>query len=219
MGHLLESIRDAGATNAFVVLRKGKWDIPNYFGAGMSFGPRLAYVITEVLDGVPFSVDQAYDLLKEKRILFGFPDILFQPKTAFVQLIQRQRSTEADAVLGLFPTAHSDTMDMVEITDRGRVTAIEVKPAQTALTFTWILAVWTRRFFDFLHDTVNASSDNPGEASVNREIHMGHVIQMAITAGLDIDSVSFPDGTCLDIGTQESLRKMMGKAIESGSAQ
>jgi glucose-1-phosphate thymidylyltransferase len=211
MSHLLESMGDAGATNAFVVLRKGKWDIPNYFGAGMSFGLRMAYVITEVLDGVPFSVDQTYDLLKEKRILFGFPDILFQPRTAFVQLIQKQRSTGADVVLGVFPTAHSDKMDMVEITNRGRVTAIEVKPAQTGLTYTWILAVWTGRFFDFLHDTVSASSDIPGEASVNREIQMGHVIQMAITAGLNIDSVSFPDGACLDLGTQESLREIMDK--------
>jgi glucose-1-phosphate thymidylyltransferase len=72
MSHLLESLRCAGVKKAFVVLRKGKWDIPNYFGCGKACGPQLAYIITEVLVGVPYTIDQAYPFIKDCQVLLVF---------------------------------------------------------------------------------------------------------------------------------------------------
>jgi hypothetical protein len=34
--------------------------------------------------------------LKNKLVLFGFPDILFKPFNAYVQLIERMKESQAD---------------------------------------------------------------------------------------------------------------------------
>jgi glucose-1-phosphate thymidylyltransferase len=62
-------------------------------------------------------------------LAFGFPDIIFQPEDAFVQLLARQASTKAGIVLGLFPTDQPQKVDMVDLDDDGRIRLIEIKPA------------------------------------------------------------------------------------------
>jgi glucose-1-phosphate thymidylyltransferase len=41
--YLLEKMRLAGITNAYIVIREGKWDIPAYFGDGSILDMHLAY--------------------------------------------------------------------------------------------------------------------------------------------------------------------------------
>ena len=57
--YLLEKFSQDGLSRALIVLRKGKWDIPQYFGDGSTVGLDLAYLIASNLNGVPFTVDQA----------------------------------------------------------------------------------------------------------------------------------------------------------------
>jgi glucose-1-phosphate thymidylyltransferase len=216
MSHLLESFHGVGVQKAFVVLRKGKWDIPNYFGAGMTNGIRLAYLVTEILDGVPFSVDQAYPYVqKGDLVLFGFPDIVYQPINAFDALIKRHRSSDSDITLGLFPSSNSSTMDMVKPTPNGGVVEIQIKPSQTALEYTWIIAVWGKRFFDFMHTYLQdrRSLDCGGEGL--RELQMGDVINQGLSMGQKVSSVTFPKGRCQDIGTPEGLQAALGKCVKS----
>jgi len=214
IGHLIECMQIADAEKAFVVIRKGKWDIPAFLGNGSSHGLPLAYVVTEILDGVPFSVDQTYSFVSAKHVLFGFPDILFKPKTALRQLLQRREITKADIVLGLFPTRNHAAMDMVEITSKGRVVAVQVKPKRTRLKWTWILAVWGRNFRNYLHDTISKFANEPAKRIKGAEIHMGHVLQSAIRADIYVDTVSFPSGRCVDIGTPERLCAYLLDRIE-----
>lgn len=211
--YLLERMRLAGAAKAYLVLRSGKWDVPAYLGDGSRVGMHLAYLMMGLPYGPPYTVDQAYPFVREATVLFGFPDVIFQPDDAFVQLLAHQATTQAAAVLGLFPTDQPQNVDMVDLADEGRVREIVIKPRQTDLRYTWMIAVWTPEFTQFMHDYLaalpapDASDQADPELPAGSEVHVGHVIQAAIDRGLPVESVLFAEGFCLDIGTPENLHR------------
>lgn len=149
--YLLEKMRLAGAKKAYIIIREGKWDIPTYLRDGTIVDMSLAYLMITLPFGAPYTLDQAYPFVQNALIVFGFPDIIFQPDDAFVQLISKQMDTGADLVLGLFPAIQPQKMDMVDLDDKGLIRRIVIKPDQTDLFYTWIIAVWTPVFTDFLH--------------------------------------------------------------------
>jgi glucose-1-phosphate thymidylyltransferase len=203
---LLESMRAAGADRAFVVLRKGKWDIPSYFGEGKDLGMRLAYLAPGSTPGVPYTVDTAYPYVRTNRVAFGFPDIIHEPENALGMMADRQEACTADVVLGLFPAHRCEKMDMVELGPDGRVARVVIKPERTTLFYTWILAVWTAAFSGFLHEFVarhNRQPESPG--GTGRELYMGDVLQEALDCGMTIEALRFDKGRYLDIGTPEDL--------------
>ena len=68
----------------------------------------LSYLLMELPFGVPFTLDEAHHFVKNMIVVFGFPDIIFQPDNAFIQLLARQAATNADIVLGIFPAHQLD---------------------------------------------------------------------------------------------------------------
>jgi len=218
--YLLEKMRLAGAKKAYIVLRTGKWDIPAYLQDGLMLDMHLAYLIMRLPYGAPYTLDQAYPFVREARIVFGFPDILFEPEDAFRQLLNRQEKTEADIVLGLFPATNPQKMDMVDLDERGRIRQIVIKPQETHLVYTWIIAVWTPAFTHFMHaylaDAQAAAEDGAGRpAKSPPELYVGDVIRAAIEAGLQAETVVFPKGRYIDIGTPDDLVK----AVYDGATQ
>ena len=75
--YLLEKMHLAGAQEALLILRPGKWDIPEFLGDGADLGLRLAYLTVHVPFGVPFSLNQAYPFVREATVVMGFPDHLY----------------------------------------------------------------------------------------------------------------------------------------------
>jgi glucose-1-phosphate thymidylyltransferase len=215
--YLLEKMHLAGVTKIFIILRKGKWDIPEYFGDGSTLKIDIAYLIMNLPFGVPFTLDQAYAFVEESLVVFGFPDIIFEPDDAFTQLIEKQKSTAADVVLGVFPAHQPDKMDMVDFDDEGRIHQIVIKPSQTHLQFTWIIAVWTPKFTDFLHKYLLAAektyehSTMQGTNDESGELYIGNVIQAALDKKLKVETVKFSKGTYIDIGTPNDLVKASHK--------
>lgn len=209
--NLLENMRLAGISTAFIILRKGKWDIPAYLGCGKALNMNLGYLIMDLPYGVPFTLDQAFPFTTGATIVFGFPDILFQPEDAFSKLLDEHDENDADVVLGLFPAQDPQKMDMVALDSLGNVSSFEIKPAQTDLRYTWIIAVWNFRFTQFMHGYVldHLSTFESQEGGVtpsdHREIHMSEVMQAAIESGLNISKVIFDRGSCMDIGSPENL--------------
>lgn len=209
--YLLEKMRTAGITKAYLILRKGKWDIPAYFGDGKILNMHLAYLMMDLPFGVPYTIDQAYPFVQEKMVAFGFPDIIFQPDDAFVRLRTRQAESNADVVLGLFPTHQPQNADMVDLDADGRVREIQIKPARTHLRYAWIIAFWNSVFTHFMHEyimrirNVNAQHENSGRLGTPNELFIGDVLQAAIDNQLRIKTVTFPNHTYLDIGTAENL--------------
>ena len=212
--YLLEKFKTAGITKAFLVIKDGKWDIPNYFREGDLVGLSLAYLVIAGSLGPPDTLDRAYPFLAQKRVAFGFPDILFGPDDAYVRLIQRQEETGADVVLGLHLIEDPRVWDMVDCDEEGRIHALVMKPASTTLTYGWCCAVWTPVFTDFLHrflradetkrnlDRLASKANDP-----SGDLAVGIVLQAAMKAGLVMQSVKFPGARYLDIGTPENLLK------------
>jgi glucose-1-phosphate thymidylyltransferase len=211
--YLLEKMRLADITRAYVVLRPGKWDIPAYLGDGTMLSMHLAYLMMRLPYGAPYTLDQAYPFVQDALVVVGFPDILFQPDDAFIQLLNHQANTNADVVLGLFPADQPQKMDMVDLDNDGKIRQIVIKPAQTHLRYTWFIAVWTPIFTRFMHEYLAAilAGDKHDPAAPNalapRELFIGDVVQAAILNDFRVESVLFPDGTYIDIGTPDDLVK------------
>ncbi|OQW33656.1 MAG: hypothetical protein A4E19_03960 [Nitrospira sp. SG-bin1] len=221
--YLLEKFRTAGISKTFLVIRDGKWDIPNYFQEGQAVGMSLAYVVIPGSLGPPDTLDRAYPFIAEHRIAFGFPDILFGPPDAYMRLIARQEETDADIVLGLHRIDDTRVWDMVATDQDGRVREIVMKPPATTLTFGWCFAVWTPVFSEFLHRFLrsdetkrnmglltNRANDPGGDLAV------GVVLQAALKVGLSIQSVKFPEDRYLDIGTPENLARAVRQQAADG---
>lgn len=215
--YLLERIRLGGARSVYVVLRRHKWDIPDYLGDGAAAGVNLAYLVTERSGGVPHTVDQAYPFVRRARVLFGLADILFWPEDAYVPLVEKLSNGPADVVLGVFPAHSPWKSDMVELGDGGRVRSIVIKPATTDLRHTWLIAAWTPRFTDYLHAFVeqDLAGGDADETAEVRESYLGDVLQAGIEEGLRVDSVTFEDGAYRDIGTLEDLL-LASRALSAG---
>jgi glucose-1-phosphate thymidylyltransferase len=210
--YLLEKMQLAGITKAYIVLRQGKWDIPAYLGDGTMLDMHLAYFIMRLPFGAPYTLDQAYPFVKDAVIALGFPDIIFQPDDAFVRLLAKQRSTNADIVLGLFPTDQPQTADMVDFDEDGKVNQIVIKPQYTRLKYAWVIAVWTSVFTHFMHEYLTNTlleGQNGTELKIQgaREVFIGDVIQAGMNNGLRVESELFLDASYIDIGTPESLAK------------
>jgi glucose-1-phosphate thymidylyltransferase len=212
--YLLEKMQKAGITDVFFILRPGKWDIPMYLGDGAQLGMHLAYLTVHVPFGVPFSLNQAYPFIQDAQVVIGFPDILFEPSDAYQALINRQTRTQADVVLGLFPTDQPQKVGVVDFDETGRVFSILEKSPTTALKHMWAIALWQPRFTQFLHNFVDVHLQRYLGGQVPQttlslphppEIPIGDVIQAAIEAGFQVEAEVFEDGHYLDIGTSENL--------------
>ncbi len=209
--YLLEKLRKGGVRKAYFILRKGKWDIPEYYGDGSNFGMDLGYLIAALPYGPPYTLDQAYPFVRGARIALGFPDVLFGPPDAFMQALQKLSATRADLMLGLYKAHDTRVSDMIAIDRGGRVLEIALKPYSTKLKLGWMFAVWTPTFTEFMHNYLTVprtAAQLPGTA-LPEELTVGHVIQAAIREGIVTKSIVFNRQKYLDIGTQEGLRKVL----------
>ena len=202
--YLLEKMRLARITKAYLILKEGKWDIPAYLRDGAVVDIQLAYLLLGLPFGTPYTLDQAFAFVQHSTVAFGFPDIVFQPDDAFVQLLARQSHSEACAILGLFPADQPQRVDMVDWKDNGRVRQIVTKPHHTHLSHSWCIAVWTPVFTQFIHDYVIA---HKATAETEPEVSVGKVIQAAIETGLQIEAIPVSEKSYMDIGTAEGLMR------------
>ena len=208
--YLLEKMRLAGITKAYIVLRPGKWDIPDYLGDGIIVDMRLAYLMMGLPFGVPYTIDQAYPFLQDAVVAFGFPDMLFEPDDVFLQLLNRQTASSADIVLGIFPADRPQKVDMVDLDDDWRIRRIVIKPRQTDLNYTWGIAVWTPIFTHFMHDYLSVAKQS---AETQPELFMGDVVQAAILEGLHVEAVQVSNEPFLDIGTGDDLARAVNRFL------
>jgi len=217
--YLLEKMRLANVKKAYIILREGKWDIPTYFGDGKILDMHLAYLMMGLPFGVPYTLDQAYPFIKDALVVLGFPDAIFQPDDAFVKLLEKQEESHADIVLGLFPALYPHKNEMVEIDDKGQIRSIQIKSDRTELLYAWEIAIWTPLFTGFMHDYLSARQRiaDKNKIGINQdqqnELHVGDVIQAAIQIDMQVDSVLFKEGSCLDIGTPEDMMKAVKTQI------
>jgi len=217
ISHLLGCVQRAGIEKVIIVLRNEKTDIPAYLAGHEWQEIDFTYRMTPGTSGVPETVALGLQDAGSQNVVFGFPDILFEPQSAYVDLIHKLENTSADVVLGLFPTNSPNKMDMVDLDEDGRIIRIDIKPTATSLTLTWILAVWQPTFSTYLTDLVHQRPGLLQElATGTGSVHLGHAFQTAMADGLALESVTFEHGRSLDIGTPDDL--IRAQSWESGGS-
>jgi dTDP-glucose pyrophosphorylase len=211
--YLLDKFEHAGVGTAIIAVRKGKWDIPAYFAED----PRtlaLSYVVVGDTLGPPDTLDHVYPFVRNRRVAFGFPDILFGPIDVFDRLLGRLEAGDADIALGLYEAHDPSAMDLVDCDPSGFVRAMHLKQPVAELRLAWLCAAWLPSFSDYMHGFVAAerAAAAAGAArfaglDARGDMPMGLVIKTAVEAGLRVAGVPFVGERYLDVGTPESLAR------------
>jgi len=199
--HLLEGFSTAGVAKAFIVIRAGKWDIPEFLAQNPVPGVDLSYIVIEDSAGVPWTLDRAYAFVSESNVVMGFPDILVEPATFFGQIVEELRAGTSDVVLGVMPTSSPSKVDVVEITEDGKVIGIRPKPESLSSAKAWIAAAWRPSFTEYIHTFL---ADNPIDRSSERELYIGDIVAASLTE-LNVSAMECDEGRFIDIGTPEDL--------------
>lgn len=202
----LDAMKTAGITECMVVIANWKLEIARVFGDGASSGISLGYVMRNVLRGLADAVDAAYAWVRDYDVCLALPDTVLSPRDAVQHMWSDRLRSEADVVLGVFPTSKPEELGPVRIDSHGRVTEVLDKPKTTDLRNTWGLAIWSPRFTELLHKQVAAAPEG-GQPT------LGAVYQDAVDMGMVVRAVYFETGEYLDIGTPEGL----GRVVSGGA--
>jgi glucose-1-phosphate thymidylyltransferase len=208
--YTLEKMRLAGVTRSILVIRKGRWDIPDFYGRDAGEDMNLAYLVSDGSPGSLFALEHASSFAAGARIAFGSPDVLFGPVDAYARALEYMTDTGADAVLGLHRPRDGDLSNLVELDERGRVTRVWTNATEPKSDWRWTFAVWMPVFTDFLH-TLRARGGWRERLVGDRhtEPRIGHVLSASLEDGLDLRCVAFPQDTYLDINTADGLRQTL----------
>ena len=206
--YLLEKYKAAGIHKCYFILRKGKWDIPQYYGDGDVVDMELAYLMMNLPHGHPFTLDQAFPFTQNSLVAFGYPDILFAPNDGFVQLLKKHKQTKADVVLGIFPiNVGQRWTDILAFDNNGKIKTIALAdPSKATQRIGWAIALWTPVFSSFMHKfLLSAVNDNRLTPVDGKEYTMSHIFQAALDSGMLMDHVIFESGFVHDVGTPDDL--------------
>ena len=206
--YLLEKYKAAGVRKCYFILRKGKWDIPQYYGDGEVVDMDVAYLMMNLPHGHPFTLDQAFPFTKNSLVAFGYPDILFAPDDAFVQLLEKHNQTKADVVLGIFPIQQEQRWtDFLGFDKNGKIETIAVAdPSKIKQRMGWAIALWTPAFSSLMHEfLLSAVKNNRLTAVDGKEYTLSHIFQAAIDSGMPVDHFIFESGFVHDVGTPDDL--------------
>ena len=206
LGRLLSCVRASGIARAVIVTRTEKDDLIAAAQHPVE-GLDVTLCLIAGSRSVPETLAHGLRSIGDVPVALAFPDILYEPADFFRPLIARHRETGADVVLGLFPTARGDKSDMVETDAAGNVRRIWIKAGRDDLGYAWGAAVWGPRFSRLV---IDAADDPAGD----RELQVGQVVQQAIDLDLEVDSVAFPQGLFLDVGTPEDLERARALTLD-----
>ena len=204
---LLRAMGEAGIRRVFVVARPGKRDLLAYLSDGDRMGLELAYVLADRSLGPVHSVERACSFVGEDHVAFGFPDIVFRADRAFSVLLDRQEASNADVVIGTFPTASGQQADRVDVGPGGSVLRIDTHAGSLDLRPSWCLALWAPSFTAFLLQHVRSTA--PGRAAERRSRPVGDLLQAAVAGGLRIQAEQLSSRPFVDIGTPEGLAEAL----------
>lgn len=216
--YLLDSFIEAGVRDVFWLLDRGKADVMSYFGSGAAFGARLAYVAVDSSPSVVHTVDRAWSFLRGRPVLFGFPDIIFEPSALAKRVWERLRGGGADVVLGAVHAPPEQIADRVLVGPEGRVLEVRVKPLDSSWP-AWIIAAWAPGFTDFLHTWLGEQQTGGARATpLPPELYLGHAVQAAIEGGMSVLVETLHEGSFIDAGTPAGLASALcryGTAFEA----
>ena len=218
--YLVDALREARVEQVYWLIDRSKTDIVQYFGGGAEFGLQLAYVPTQGSPSVVHTLVSAAAFLRGRHVLFGFPDIVFEPASALATLRRRLFERGADVVLGAVPAPPEVAADRVRVGKEGRALEIRIKPSHSEWPAVWILAAWAPSFTRFIELwLLDRVSSDAARGSAASELYLGHALQAAIEAGMSIEVETFQGGSFIDVGTAPGFARALGRYGSLGALE
>jgi glucose-1-phosphate thymidylyltransferase len=196
----------ANIARCLIVVAPWKYSLVDYFGSGNQFGVDVAYLYQEHAGGLPGAVDLAYEWTRNSTVAFAMPDTIVEPSDCFSRLQALHYACGADLTLGVFPTADAARLGPVLIDDGRVLRVVDKCPVPPAMN-TWGVAVWEPSFGELLRAALRDSTERTGEPV------MGDMFNAAIDGGLKVVAEYFVDGSFIDVGTPEGLRRCFAPAV------
>ena len=194
--HSLDAFKMADISHCYVIVPDWKPEIMRYLGDGADCGIHIAYLHNSKANGLADAVFSMEPWIGDTWTALALPDTVFHPQSCFRDMVEKLEATNADLVLGVFPTNEPQHLAPVEIGENGKVISLEDKPVNPKFTNAWGTALWTSRFWDYLASTFPFF---PPGTSIS-DAFLG-----AIEDGLNVYAVFFPHGNFHDIGRIEHL--------------
>ena len=204
-----QAIRQTGAERCITVVSPEKLEVVRVLGASQS-AMALAYVVQPEPGGIPQALACARPWLENDDVVFAMPDTIVLPADALARVHEQRVSSNADVMLGVFPTDEAERLGPVEIDADGKIVRIHDKPARAPEKNTWGVASWSPRFTAFCCDWDSSRVATGGEGAI------GHAFEAARAAGLDVRATAFAAGRFLDIGTPRGLRAALSALVTQG---
>lgn len=201
--YIIENMKEAGVRRLLIIVGQGKQDVVEYYGDGSRFGLQIAYLYQERLDGMPSAINLARPWIGDATVVFGMPDTIVRPITAFKTLLTDHLQSGAELSLGLFPTDRPHKLGMVEIDADNRVLSTVDKPTQTSLKLTWGICCWSVRFTDLLNEFLIE------QRPTGKETVLGDVFNAGLARKMNVRGLPIADGRYIDIGTSDELNSAL----------
>ncbi len=154
-----------------------------------------------VVLGYPTTTSESFaaamgDLAPDDIVLIGWPDTLWEPEDAYVQLVEAVDQGH-EIALGLFETPDLERSDVVSFDEAGEITGVHIKPAEPPSTWIWGCAAARRHALDGLE----------------REEWPGSFFDSQRKQGFELHAIRLSD-VWLDIGTREALESAVAAHSE-----
>jgi glucose-1-phosphate thymidylyltransferase len=189
--HSLEAFSLALVDHVYIVVPEWKPEIMRYLQDGKQFNHHISYLYNSDALGLADALLSGSAWLSDKHTCFAMPDTLFSPANSFEHLIDLLENSQADLVLGVFPTDEPQHFAPVEFDETGKVLNIEEKPLNPKVNNAWGIAVWTPAFWSFFNQEGQALT--PG-------ISITQIFDKAVKTGLKVNCIYFANGWYKDIG-------------------
>ena len=198
--YVIEAMQEVGITEITVVVGWRKHAILDYLGSGERLGVNISYVVQGNRDGLAKAVATGKNVIGNDPFLVVLGDDFFYPKTFLKEIIEFHNKEDPDATIGVAeiddPTRHG----VIKPGENNLIDDLVEKPSkEKAPSNLGCMGVYIFKpnIFDAIKKT------KPG---VKNEYQLTDSIKILIEEGKKVLYKEI-DGTHIDIGTLEDLKK------------
>jgi glucose-1-phosphate thymidylyltransferase len=205
---LIRQFENSGILKIVLVTRKEKVDLLHHLECNLNFNVEIETVILEQTTSTLESICATYELIRDKEVYLGFPDMMVSPVNAMSILLEAKSRSSSNVLLCALPAKDASKVDMIDIALNNSLVDLVIKDPDCCYKYTWIMACWMSNFTEYLYNLYRFGDfmDN------DKEIYIGDVFLSYLKAGHDVHVQRLESGEYLDIGTPEdlaSVRKLL----------
>lgn len=197
--YTIEAMKRAGIKHIIFTINHRKSQLIHFLGNGKQFGLNFSFCIHPEPQSLPESLNEAYHLIRGKKVFFAMPDTIINPRTFIKDIIHTHNNSDNDVTLGLFKTNNPQKFAMVDFVDEKATYAIE-KPKYSTLKWMWGAMIWNPRFSENLQSYVLSSKDIQRKGELLLTASMDKLI-----AEGKVGVLPFINGNYRDLGTYEEI--------------